>query len=188
MKVFWRPDELTEAEAKLLKLCLEAHAESAMRANISTVLLQNAAQGSQDYAKAIAAALMGIGGVHAPLIDTWRVLQSNLDQIKPAIEAGLKIPGWGNSFVKSEHDPIWKQFRDHLRTEFDAISETIEKITDALHALGRDVYPNPSCCTAATGIALKMPPHLLPWLFIQGRLNTWSLLFCQSIGLMKGTV
>lgn len=172
MKAFWREEELTENEAKLLQLCFEAHAKSALRQNISSVVLSETARGSGDYTKALMAALCTLGGVHAPLMDTWLVLSGRVP-VNQILERGGKIPGWGSSF----DDDSWAPVENHLREHFPQIWERIEKITGEI---GKDLKPNPSCFTAATGIALKMPPQILPWLFINGRLNTWTCLFLQA--------
>src|SRR5688572_2577198 len=99
MNVFWRPEPLNEHDQKLLQMCFEAHAQSALRQNVSSVVLQQVAISSGDYTKAVSAALMSLGGMHAPLIDTWKLLTSDVD-IHAIFGANLKIPGWGNSFEK----------------------------------------------------------------------------------------
>lgn len=181
MKVFWRTDDLSEHESELLRLCLEAHSQSAWRNNASSTALTISAHGSGNYASSLICGLSTLGGSHAPLIDSWRVLHSNSNEIDSAIEASMKIPGWGNSFEKGDVDALWKPIADHIQKHFSFIHEKINSITEKLHACGKKVYPNPSIFTAATGLILKMPPQILPWLFIQGRLNAWTMLYMQSV-------
>lgn len=180
MNVFWRPEPLNEHEHKLLTLCLDAHAQSALRQNVSSVVFTQAAFGSGDYTKAVSAALMTLGGVHAPLMETWDFLEMGRS-VQGFIDANLKIPGWGNSFEKDHHDTVWIPFRDYLREHFKIVASNIDRVTTMLHGLGKHIFPNPSAFTAATGIALRMPPEILPWLFLNGRLNTWTAMFCNTL-------
>lgn len=173
MKAFWREKELSEHETKLLTLCLEAHAKSAMRQNVSTAVLIEASRGSGDYTKSLVAALSTLGAVHAPLIRTWHLLMSNPTNLALEVEHGVKIPGWGSSF----EDDTWVLVESHLREHYPGICQRIDAITEVI----KKAKPNPSCWTAATGIALEMPPHILPWLFVSGRLNTWTCLYLESV-------
>jgi citrate synthase len=174
MNVFWREAPLNEAEAKLLQLTLDAHAASAQRDNISSVVLVNTAIGSGELTKALSAALATLGGAHAPLEQTHAVLT-----LEPLGHNGGEhpIPGWGNSFVKGAPDPIWKDVDAQLGEVAPEVYTSIVRITSQLHDAGKLVWPNPSAYTAAVGIALGLPAPLLSWLFIQGRLAVWTLIF-----------
>lgn len=181
MIVFWKQKELARVEEILLNLCLEAHGKSVLRDNISTSVLAQAAFGSLDYTKSLIAALSTVGGVHAPLLETWNVLQAPIGEIEKAIDAGARIPGWGSSFVKGKSDEIWTPVESHIREHFTSISDRIDAITHLFQSKGKNLHPNASCYTAATGLALELPPQLLPYLFIQGRLNNWSVIFYNSM-------
>lgn len=146
MNVFWRPEPLNEHEQKLLALCFEAHAKSALRQNVSSVVLQQVAISSGDYTKAVSAALMSLGGMHAPLVDTWKLLTSGLD-IKTILESNMNAPGWGNSFEKGHDDPLWFQVRDYLAEHFNQIWQRITYVTAQLHTHGKNIFPNPSAFT-----------------------------------------
>jgi len=183
MNVFWREEPLNEDEARLLQLCFTAHAQSALRQNVSTAVLVEASRANGgDYTKALMAALCTLGGIHAPLMDTWRVLStSDVEHLKFAIKSGILVPGWGSSFAK-EDEEIWGPVEAHLKEHNSEIWSRVESITDLLKE--KNLRPNPSTFTAAVGIALKMPPQMLPWIFITGRLNTWTTLFLETT--MKG--
>jgi hypothetical protein len=176
MKPFWRDEELTEKEKALLDACLTAHAQSVNRANISSIVIKEAARGSGDYTKALGAGLLTMGWIHAPLMATWGVLNGKV-MVKEVLDAGGKVPGWGSSFENSEWHPVI----DLLRSEFPVVWGVIENVTMQINAAGKPVDPNPSCYTAAVGIALGMPPIVLPWLFIQGRLASWTMLFMNTV-------
>lgn len=177
MNVFWRKEPLTEPEHQLLTLCIEAHHASANRDNISSVAVCQSAHGSGNYEKSIMAALASIGGTHAPLIETWKMLMTANE-----VDSTKIVPGWGNSFVKDGPDPLWSKVHDILKAF--PVGSVIESVTNSLHLAGKKVYPNPSCYTAATGITLGMPKEILAWIFVTGRLNAWTELFCRSLNLI----
>lgn len=161
----------------LLSALYAAHAESALRGNNSHQALVLAAHGSGDYLKSICAALMTVGGVHAPLLDTYDLL--SCEDLPAAIHRlmalGKKVPGWGNSFVKGSPDPLWEPVRLLLLDMDPRLSARIDSGTDCLHAAGKDLYPNPSCYTAAVAILTETPREISPYLFLNGRLTAWTL-------------
>ena len=177
---FWRPDSLTEREQALLQCCLEAHAASAARENVSTAVMYAASMGSRSYTQALAAALSTLGGTHAPLVETYEVLGEPAKAAQ-LLDAGRRVPGWGNSFAKGAIDPVWQPLATLLQTGYPGIYQPIEEITVMLHLRGRMIYPNPSCLTAATGMALRMPKEVIPWIFVHGRLAKWSEIFVQTL-------
>lgn len=178
-KAFWTDEPLALNELSLLNATLAAHAESAARGNVSHQVLQATAVASGHYANAIAGALLTLGAVHGPLVQTWHLLAVANPQRKAAdmVAAGLRVPGWGNSFHKGKPDPLWAGVAGMLERDFGAMHTTIENITASLHAAGKMLYPNPSCYTAAVAILLGMPAELCPYLFLRGRLDEWSKAF-----------
>lgn len=156
----------------MIGACLLAHAESALRGNASHHALILAAKGSGDYFKAISAALMTLGERHGPLRQTYALLATEPD-IQAILDAGLKVPGWGSSFVKGP-DPIWAETEEAVKKANPVIFERIERITATLHNAGKDIYPNPSCWTAAVAMTLGIPREICGYLFILGRLEAWT--------------
>ena len=153
----------------------QAHAASALRGNLSHQALALAAQGSGDYTKAIAAALMTIGGLHAPLLQTYDFLTGDpAHEVEARLAAKQRIPGWGNAFVKGTPDPIWHDMDQLIRAEDPQWGLTLDAVTEQLHAAGRRLYPNPSCYTVIAGILLGVPKPALPYLFLNGRLTAWT--------------
>lgn len=169
---FWRREPLTHVDQTMLSLLNEAHAKAALRNNISSFTVANAAAGSHNYVQAIAAGLMTLGGTHAPLADTMGFLEEKdcVAHVPEILAAGLRIPGWGNSFIRGEPDPDWAKLHLYLQPHFPQINQ----ITEALHGLGKKIFPNPSTYTAAVAIFLRVPPKLSPYLFVQARLEAWS--------------
>jgi hypothetical protein len=177
---FWRPESLTSLETTLLEKCLDAHAQSVGRENVSTTVFYAAAIGSREYTKALAAALCSLGGPHAPLVETYELLQ-HPERAAQLLDAGLKVPGWGNSFAKGAIDPIWQPLAVLLQENFPGIYQAVDQVTITLHRRGKEIFPNPSCFTAAVGLVLRMPKEVVPWIFVQGRLGKWSEIFSNIL-------
>lgn len=178
---FWRDEKLSEEEMELVRLCFLAHADSCYRENISSVTIQNAAVGSMDYFSTMAAALSTLGGLHAPIEQTYRVLTHEISA-KALLHKGRKVPGWGSSFADNS---AWKALEEHLRKCFPDVVRSVDLITGLIHSYGKLIQPNPSAWTAATALALRLPAKLSPFLLVQGRLSAWSELFYATLSKYK---
>lgn len=175
MKVWWREEELLYEEQWLLGLLFQAHHDSCFRSNPSSVAVINSAAGSGDISKAIAAAILTIGGQHAPLEQTYHFLEQDApeNQVVWFLAAKQKVPGWGGSFQKDGIDPLWKPVNFALY-KYQSVSKKLDDVTAVLHREGKIIYPNPSALTAAVAIALGIPAQLLSYLFIKARLDAWA--------------
>jgi citrate synthase len=180
---FWRAEPLTEAENALWQALMQAHHNSVFRPNASTNVVQVAAAGSGDLSKALSAAISTIGGLHAPLYQTALFLlqEKPEEMVEKILAAEAKVPGWGNSFVRGEKDPLWAEVEQVLAVVSPSLVEKLEKVTEALHKHGKKLYPNPSAYSAAAGIALGLRPALLPFVFISGRLAGWTVQAANSL-------
>lgn len=172
---------LRSKESELLALVLEAHRLSAFRGNISTNTIKSCAIGNGNYENSIAAGLLTTGGFHAPLEQSVEILQEELSHISELISNGVKIPGWGNSFHKGEPDPYWNDVDNWFRLNEPTIYKKICGITNLLHDNNKHLFPNPSTYTAAAAIALKIPKKAAAYLFVQGRLLSWSNIFLKEL-------
>jgi citrate synthase len=176
LEVWWRTEPLSFQEQYLLGALFKAHRASSFRSNPSSVAAANAALGSSDIGKAIAAAILTLGGKHAPLEQTMAFL--SLEHPELAVERLLakkeKVPGWGGSFQKDGIDPFWSDVDASLRKWYLQLSQKLEDVTKELHRQGKFIYPNPSAFTATVAIALRVPAKLLVYLFIAARLDAWA--------------
>lgn len=157
---------------ELVSAVMAAHDASARRDNISTIALCQAAAGSGSLTSALAAALCSIGGVHAPIAECLWMLKFGV--VEDFISRGLKVPGFGNSFIKGAPDKDWSDVDRILKHRYQSVHKRICDITSELHRAGKLIFPNPGCYTAATAIALKLPDEIAPWLFVSGRINAWT--------------
>lgn len=160
----------------ILEALLEAHHASALRGNCSHHAVVLASVGSGDYFKAIAAGLLTLGGLHAPLVQTYEFLERFTDDedVVLMLSQRRRIPGWGNGFVKDGADPLWAVVDERLHLESPLWMTKIDRITGILHEYGKNIYPNPSCYTAATALHLDIPSYAVGELLIRGRLKAWT--------------
>jgi citrate synthase len=180
MKPFWRKDPLTDDEQALLTAVLDAHDASARRNNISSQAVAINAQAAGDYGKAIAGAILTLGGIHGPIEQA----QYLLSRTNPALAAdtllanGRKVPGWGNSFHRGEADPLWIGVDQLLRPT--RLARVLDSVTETIRARGKDLFPNPAGYTAAVCIVLGVPAQISCMLFLAGRLSAWSEIYLRN--------
>ena len=174
---------LNEREEELLHLVLTAHAESAFRENISSNAVAACSAGNGSWTNSIASGLLTLGGTHAPLEQSYEILASShsLQGVKLMFEDGLRIPGWGNSFHRGEPDPLWVKVDGWLAKHRSDLHTKIQEITQFLHAAGKNIMPNPSIYTAASAIALGIPANCAGFLFLQGRLLSWTQVYLKGV-------
>lgn len=183
MNVVWRKEPLSEQEKKLFDAVTAAHHNSSFRDNASSIAVLNAAAAARDLAKAIAAGLMTLGGRHAPIEQTINLLgvEHPATIVSDLVRLGKKVPGWGGTFQKDQCDPIWAEAADLIEEHYPELAAKLDVITEALHAEGKKIYPNPSAYTAAAAIALGVPAKLGVYLLINGRLDAWTQLASAKI-------
>lgn len=181
---FWRSEPLSEQETALLDALMQAHHASCFRGNESSEAVIRTAISSGQYANAIAAAVLTTGGMHAPIGMTMRVLSSFQDGdaiVEEYVSKGMRVPGWGNSFIKGKKDDLWLGVDALIEQHWTPTAKRMEGITFELHKLGKMIYPNPSAYTAACALILGMPPFIAPILFFLGRLAGWTELIARQL-------
>jgi citrate synthase len=184
MDTWWRTEPLKAEEAGLLEALLRAHHQSSFRDNASSVAVANAASGSADVGKAIAAGILTLGGKHAPLEQTVEFLgslRSPANQVSRLLKFGVKIPGWGGTFQKDQPDPIWQEVDLLIQRLAPELSAKLTDVTAELARHGFKLDPNPSAYTAAAALVLGVPAKLAVYLFITGRVNAWAQIAATQI-------
>lgn len=174
-RVPWRDDPLSDVECDLIEALFDGHFEIATGINPSFVALWNAFETHGDYFAALAAALASIGGKHAPIAEIAEFLENSAGApVLASAESNARIPGWGNSFEKGAPVKCMQPVDRLLVHVAPRLHQTIVSVTEALHGRGKRIYPNPGCYTAAVALALRCPPALAPFLFVQARLRPWT--------------
>lgn len=189
MVKWWLNNEpLTEHEARLVAALYTAHSACVFRSNCSTTACQQAAGGSRSLPQSIIAALACLGEMHGPIEDAYGFIGNESEarvaiplNVGIVINVGERVPGWGNSFVKGRIDDAFLPVDQTLEAHFPKMHSRLREITDALHARGKNVFPNPAAYSAATALILQMPKHLAPMLFIQARLEAWCSVFHHTV-------
>ena len=162
---------------KLYTLMQNAHKNSALENdNISSRFIKEMAIIGKSYTEAIAVAILSLGEVHAPVYDARQVLFHTPDAaIKMALEDGLKIPGFGNSFYKESIDPAWDDFVVELNKEWPEYASRLNEVTEIINTYKQlKLYPNPAAFTAIVAEILNMEPGTEISLFILARIFAWN--------------
>lgn len=175
----------------LLRMVFVAHERSAFRYdpetqqfNASSQALLLSAFGQGKFIPAVATALLTLGGNHAPLEAAYEFFDNEECVARAALLLSHKqiIPGFGNSFVRGQHDPDWAEVREWFETNGIMWRSRVLPVMDMLHEKGKYVFPNPACYTALTAILIGLPKQICPMLFIGGRLRSWAALFNNYVG------
>lgn len=168
---------LTDFGRELLDATTRAHSNSCERNNVSSQTVINTTIGSGDYLKAIAGAVLTLGGVHGPIEKTFNLLRNDnpTPSVLLCIEKGWRVPGWGNSFEKGHPDPHWAEVERILFTNGEWANK-FNSITETLHNAGKNIYPNPSAYTAACAIVIGLPANIAAYILISGRLAGWTVI------------
>lgn len=170
---FWRDTPFTPDEQQLVNELMAAHADAAKRQNISTEVMRAAYIGSGDINKAVAAAICTLGGMHAPIIQAYEHLKCENGR-SVYIGDGNKVAGWGSSFIKGRPDETWHFVSKSINKLNPGLAWLIDQDTKLLHDLGKHIYPNAACYTAATAITIGMPKEISPVLVHYGRVLAWA--------------
>lgn len=173
---WWRKEPLSEDECRLVDVVLQCHHNSTKRNNMSAHIFQNSAIGSGRYVNGLIGALASLGGVHAPIEPTMAMLACDdyMRDVQHCINGGYRVMGWGSSFEKGQKDKVWLPVDALLHLKWPKRHAVLESITEALHAHGKDIYPNPSAYTAMTNLIVGIPAWASHYLLIAGRLDGWT--------------
>lgn len=145
------PENLSPEQNRLLEAVAKAHQQAATtNKNVSSVTFMNVMMGSGRIENAMAAAILSIGSMHAPILEArglYRMGQKEV--VKMQLMRGHKIAGFGNSFFKTNIDPAWSDVWSIIRISFPKAAERIDELTGWMIELGKPLYPNAALFTAA---------------------------------------
>lgn len=157
------PDELYQ---EYLNELAEQHIISASSGNSSTQALMIAYQSNNcDEAKAIAAAIMCLGGMHAPIKQTWEFLRTPTKRVV--------YPGFGNSFEKGFPQRFTALWNLAIELRFKNLPETIENIVRFVRMqTNKDIWPNLAFYTALAFVDNHYRDGIA--FIIKSRINEWN--------------
>ncbi len=177
-------EDATPDRLRLLQAVLDAHDMAARNnQNASSGAAVNAFFGSAQLTNGIASAILTLGDAHGP-IGPARFVYERFDEraLKSAIEAGMKIPGFGNSFFKDRIDPAWRRVREIIAADFHNANARIEQLHGWMKEAGKDVHPNAALYTAVICSELGMIPNSESAIFVLARTAAWTSLCIKNEG------
>jgi len=174
--------DATPKKLELLQAVFDAHDMAARNnQNASSGAAVNAFFGSAQLTNGIASAILTLGDAHGP-ISPARFVYERFDEraLKSAIEAGMKIPGFGNSFFKDRIDPAWSRVREIIAADFHNANARIEQLHGWMKEAGKDVHPNAALYSAVICNELGMIHGSESAIFILARTAAWTSLCIKN--------
>ena len=174
--------EATPKKMELLQAVFDAHDMAARNnQNTSSGAAVNAFFGSAQLTNAIASAMLTLGDAHGP-IGPARFVYEKFDErsLKSAIESGMKIPGFGNSFFKDSIDPAWSRVREIVDVDFPRASGRINQLHGWMKEAGKNLHPNAALYSAVICNELGMIPGSESAIFILARTAAWTSLCVKN--------
>lgn len=167
-----------------LRACLkEGHSKATNRPNASTQFLLGAYQmNNNNVIQSCISALGTMGGLHAPVQSCCHLLYAKefAESCKRMIAAKMRVPGYGNSFIKGGPDPVWEDTDEELRTIAPDMHRKIHDGKDILINSGKSVHPNAAIYTAAYAVLASIPPTVAPILVLEFRSSAWRQLLTNT--------
>jgi len=174
--------EVTPKKLDLLQSVFDAHDMAARNnQNASSAAAVNAFFGSAQLTNGIASAILTLGDAHGPIGPARYVYERFDDRaLKSAIGAGMKIPGFGNSFFKDKIDPAWSLVRELIESDFESANARIKQLHGWIKEVGKDVHPNAALYTAVVCSELGMIPGSESAIFVLARTAAWTSLCVKN--------
>ena len=161
-----------EGDDAALAALFRGHRLAAERQCLSSVTVAQVAGLGKPFTDAVAAALLTLGTLHAPIEQAYALLIGEKPTARDMLGRGKRVPGWGSAFVKGKPDATWSDVRAHLDVTF------IDSITRVLgNAPGGALYPNAAAYTAQYAIQAGIPMALAPALVVEARLLPWQKIY-----------
>ena len=172
---------LNAEQSRLLQAVIDAHQKAAqVNKNVSSITFLQAAAGSGRLEAAMAAAILTIGHLHAPLTGArWLYEKATREAILMMVQQGTKVPGFGNSFHKDKVDPVWDDVLTILRFSFPKVDARLNELVGWMLEAGKPLYPNAALFTAAVCSELKIRGGTETSLFVLWRLPMWVDMFTE---------
>ena len=162
---------------RLMGVLMRAHFVAATENNnVSSAVVKQVAAVGKTFPEAIAAALLTLGGVHAPVTQARHILfEAEDEDIRVLLQQGNKIPGYGNSFFKGAIDPAWNEMDATLLQCYPAIYERLYRISDIItQEKNVRIFPNAAAYTAIAAQLMEVAWHTEMALVIMGRMPAWT--------------
>lgn len=166
---------LNTEQVRLLQATIDAHQHAArFNRNVSTVTFMQTCAGSGRIESAIAAAILTVGHLHAPILEARGLYEEGQKlMVLGRLHGKQKIAGFGNSFHKTSVDPAWDEVMNIIRMSFPKIDARIGELCSWMAEGGKPLYPNAALFTAAVCSELKIRHGTETSLFAVWRIPVW---------------
>jgi len=152
------------------------HEQMAYRDNASSSIIKAMAQLGKPFNDSLAAGLLSIGNVHAPIKQACRLWNNEhwFTEMSMMYLDERRIPGFGSAWYKEEPDPVVEQFFNSVPAEYGKQLEQMHEMVEQIKIItDRSLYPNAALATALACDCLKFSPEIGIFHVIQGRMYAW---------------
>ena len=166
----------------------EMHAGLALRPNASSTTMANMAALGKPLPESLAAALLTLGGLHAPIERACGSWNSSLDTFQGNVDFNQKwerkSPGFGSSFEPGQADPFLSSFDQYLPAP--TLEKMAERTAYVQKAFDRPLFPNAAMYTAVFADILGLRPTAAMGIVITGRtpvlIHIWTASYDGTLG------
>jgi citrate synthase len=140
------------------------------------MLVNLVGQSSGSFIHALTAGLMSVGEKHGPIQkarDDLLVYGENVQETTEAVQRGIKIYGFGNSFFKIKSDPCWVYVHEILIRSYPDTFKMLATVQEGLQRAGKKIYPNPAGYSAAAAHATGLIRGMEEPIFVIPRMHVW---------------
>ena len=158
----------------------DMHTEMAFRNNASSTLIKAMAQLGKPLNDAIAASLLTLDTIHAPIRSACECFNEYENDGGLSVSScKRKIPGFGSSWYKGEPDPVVEKFLDELDPDVQGL---VIQYTDYVRSIWDrpKLYPNAALATAAFAFQENINPVTAISNVIVGRIDAWVSIYFNN--------
>lgn len=143
--------------------------------SVSKMLVNLVGQSSGSFIHALVAGLMSVGEKHGPIQKARDELlvYVSVEATTEAVQRGVKIYGFGNSFFKIKSDPCWTEVHDLLIRSYPVAFDILAGIQEGLQRAGKKIYPNPAGYSAAAAHGAGLLRGMEEVIFVIPRMQVW---------------
>ena len=159
---------------------IQMHTEMAFRNNASSSIIRAMAQLGKPLNDAIAAGLMTLDTIHAPIRSACECFNAyENDGALNASYCGRKVPGFGSSWYKNESDPVVEKFLNELDPDtLHTVTAYTAYVQDMWNRPG--LFPNAALATAAFAFQENIDPVTAMSKVILGRIDAWVSIYSDN--------
>jgi hypothetical protein len=169
------PDHDCEQEAALLTCLMEAHRRATRdNQNISKIVATTVYQTSGSFVQALAAGVLTVGGIHAPVEAARRdFCEFEPEVYRLRIRSKERLAGLGNDFYKDRIDPAFQPVMVELERHWPDAFARLQAMSKIAFE-EKKLFLNAALLTAACCEICKVPPGIEYALLFVARMPVWA--------------